>query len=187
MRTEAGLQILAALALSSMLTLWPLQAGAEEPDARLVSREHATARVASCRMEPYSPWYYPSRAVKMACEWHAELRSAVASVRDDWGYQTGLTLFVAGNALTFSFPLLAALGADVFTITSVIITGEVVEVVGIFLLGEEALHDLRRTFGSITAELRSQFDRLRSTPLPEWSWPPSWRWSPAESLPPAWS
>jgi hypothetical protein len=63
----------------------------------------------------------------------------------DWKYPVGLGLFVAGNAIAFSFPVWAMLGADVTTVTGVIIAGEVIEVAGIFIMGEEAFNRLKES------------------------------------------
>jgi hypothetical protein len=87
--------------------------------------------------------------------------------REDWGYEAGATLFVVGNTVTFSFPIWAALGADVYTVTGVIIAGEMIEVVGIYMLGEEAFHDLKGTVRDKARQLGDQINRLRAS-MPVW-------------------
>jgi hypothetical protein len=149
------------LVLLIVLALWPWRA-----DAR-----HASTTLASgtfCEVERELPWYHPRRAGQAACAWTADLRSAVSTVPGDWGYKAGATLFVVGNVVTFSFPLWAALGADVYTVTGVIIAGEAIEVVGIYVLGEEAFHDLKGTLRDMARQLGDQIDRLRSS-APAWS------------------
>jgi hypothetical protein len=89
-------------------------------------------------------------------------------VRSDWGYKAGATLFVVGNVVTFSFPLWAALGADVYTVAGVVIAGEAIEVVGIYMLGEEAFHDLKGSLRDMAKQLRDRFDRFRAS-KPVWS------------------
>ena len=61
----------------------------------------------------------------------------------DWKYPVGIGLFIAGNAIAFSFPVWAMLGAEVTTVTGVIIAGEVIEVAGVFIMGEEAFNRLK--------------------------------------------
>jgi hypothetical protein len=68
--------------------------------------------------------------------------STSPEVPSNWKIPAGISLFVAGNALAFSFPVWALLGADVTTVTSVIIAGEVIEVVGILIMGDEAFDQL---------------------------------------------
>ena len=68
--------------------------------------------------------------------------AASSEAPSNWKIPAGITLFVAGNALAFSFPVWALLGADVTTVTSVIIAGEVIEVVGILIMGDEAFDQL---------------------------------------------
>jgi hypothetical protein len=63
----------------------------------------------------------------------------------DWKYPVGLGLFIAGNAIAFSFPVWAMLGAEVTAVTGVIIAGEVIEVTGIFIMGEEAFNRLKES------------------------------------------
>jgi hypothetical protein len=126
------------IVLMIALALWPWRAGAQDANIILASADRGTF----CQTETDVPWYHPRRAGQAACAWTAELKSAV---RSDWGYKTGATLFIVGNAITFSFPLWAALGADVYTVTAVIIVGEAIDVVGIYVLGEEAFHDLKAT------------------------------------------
>ena len=126
------------IVLLIVLALWPWRAGAQDANIILASADRGTF----CQTEMDVPWYHPRRAGQVACEWTAELKSAV---RSDWGYKAGATLFIVGNAITFSFPLWAALGADAYTVTAVIIVGEAIDVVGIYVLGEEAFHDLKET------------------------------------------
>jgi hypothetical protein len=139
-----------------VLALWPWRAGAQEATIMLASADPGTV----CLLEAELPWYHPRRAGQAACAWTADLRSAVSTVRNDWGYQAGATLFVVGNAVTFSFPLWAALGADVYTVTGVIIAGEAIEVVGIYMLGEEAFHDLKGTLRDMANQLGDQMNQL---------------------------
>jgi hypothetical protein len=72
--------------------------------------------------------------------------TAASGIESDWKVQTGISLFVAGNALTFSFPMWAMLGADVTIVTGVIIAGEVIEAAGILLMGDEAFDQLKTRF-----------------------------------------
>ena len=140
------------IVLMIVLALWPWQAGAQDASVILASAEQGT----SCETETDVPWYRPRRAGQAACQWTADLKSAV---RSDWGYKTGATLFIVGNVITFSFPLWAALGADVYTVTAVIIVGEAVDVVGIYVLGEEAFHDLKGTLRDVASEWADQISR----------------------------
>ena len=140
------------IVLMIVLALWPWRAGAEDASIVLASVDRGTF----CQTETGLPWYHPRRAGQAACEWTAELESAV---RSDWGYQAGATLFIVGNAVTFSFPLWAALGADVYTVTAVIIAGEAIEIVGIYVLGEEAFHDLKGTLRDMASQLGDQINR----------------------------
>lgn len=144
------------IVLLIVLALWPWRAGAEETAIALTSTASGTV----CALEAEMPWYHPRRAGQAACAWTADLKSAVSTVRDDWGYEAGATLFLVGNAVTFSFPLWAALGADVYTVTGVIIAGEAIEVVGIYMLGEEAFHDLKGTLRDMANQLGDQMNQL---------------------------
>ena len=140
------------IVLMIVLALWPWRAGAQDAKVILASAEQGTF----CETETDVPWYHPRRAGQAACAWTAELKSAV---RSDWGYKAGATLFVVGNAVTFSFPLWAALGADAYTVTAVIIVGEAIDVVGIYVLGEEAFHDLKGTLRDMASQWGEQINR----------------------------
>ena len=129
------------IVLLIVLALWPWRADARHAGITLASTGPGT----DCQVDAGLPWYHPHRAGQAACAWTADVGSAVSTVRGDWGYQAGATLFVLGNVVTFSFPLWAALGADAYTVTAVIIVGEAVDVVGIYVLGEEAFHALKET------------------------------------------
>ena len=100
------------IVLVIVLALWPWRADAQHASIILASAD----RGAICQIEEEFPWYHPRGAGQVACEWTADLKSAV---RSDWGYKVGATLFVVGNVITFSFPLWAALGADVYSVTGV--------------------------------------------------------------------
>jgi hypothetical protein len=141
------------IVLMIVLAFWPWRASAE--DAKIVSA--SVDRGMWCQTETDLPWYHPGRAGQAACEWSADLKSAV---RSDWGYKTGATLFIVGNVITFSFPLWAALGADAYTVTAVIIVGEAIDVVGIYVLGEEAFHDLKGSLRDVARQLGDHIDRL---------------------------
>ena len=75
----------------------------------------------------------------------ASVEAPEPAAATDWKYPVGLGLFFAGNAIAFSFPVWAMLGADVTTVTGVIIAGEVIEVTGIFIMGEEAFNRLKES------------------------------------------
>ena len=68
-------------------------------------------------------------------------------------------LFIAGNAITFSFPLWAALGADAYTVIAVIIVGEAIDILGIYVLGEEAFHDLKETLREMAHQWSDQMNQ----------------------------
>jgi hypothetical protein len=163
------------IVLMIALTLWPWRAGAQDANIILASADPGMV----CQTERDVPWYHPRRAGQAACAWTAELKSAV---RSDWGYKAGATLFIVGNAITFSFPLWAALGADAYTVTAVIIVGEAVDVVGIYVLGEEAFHDLKETLREMAHQWSDQMNQL-SIQLDQLSGrinrlkPSSWAWS----------
>ena len=140
------------IVLVIVLALWPWRAGAEGSNIVSASAELGTF----CQTEADLPWYHPRWAGQTACEWTAELNSAV---RSDWGYKTGATLFIVGNVITFSFPLWAALGADAYTVTAVIIVGEAIDVVGIYVLGEEAFQDLKGTLRDMASQWGEQINR----------------------------
>jgi hypothetical protein len=163
------------IVLLIVLALWPWRAGAQDAKIILASADLGTF----CQTERVVPWYHPHRAGQAACEWSADLKSAI---RSDWGYTVGATLFIVGNAVTFSFPLWAALGADANTVAAVIIIGEAIDVVGIYVLGEEAFHDLKDTLREMAHQwndpmnqLGNQLDQLggRLNRLK----PSSWAWS----------
>ena len=141
------------IVLMMVLALWPWRAGAQDAAITLASTDLGMVG----QVEADLPWYHPHRAEQAASEWTADLKS---TVRNDWGYQAGATLFVVGNVVTFSFPLWAALGADVYTVTGVIIAGEAIEVVGIYMLGEEAFHDLKGTLRDMAKQLGDQINQL---------------------------
>jgi hypothetical protein len=141
------------IVLMIVLALWPWHAGAQDGRIILASADRGT----SCQIEGELPWYHPRSAGQTACEWAADLRSAIGS---DWGYTAGATLFVLGNVITFSFPVWAALGADVYTVTAVIVVGEVVDVVGIYVLGDEAFQDLKGTLYDMAGQLGDQINQL---------------------------
>ncbi len=138
------------IVLLIVLALWPWQAGAQDAKIIWASADRGTF----CQTNRDVPWYHARRT---ACEWTADLKSAV---RSDWGYKAGATLFIVGNAITFSFPLWAALGADAYTVTAVIIVGEAVDVVGIYVLGEEAFHDLKETLREMANQWGHQMNQL---------------------------
>jgi hypothetical protein len=140
------------IVLMLVLALWPWRAGAQDANIILASADRGTF----CQTERELPWYHPRRAGQAACAWTSDLKSAV---RSDWGYQAGATLFIVGNVVTFSFPLWAALGADVYTVTGVIIAGEAIEVVGIYVLGEEAFHDLKGALRDMASQLGDQINQ----------------------------
>jgi hypothetical protein len=160
------------IVLMIALALWPWRAGAQDANIVLASADRGTF----CQTERDVPWYHAHRA---ACEWTADLKSAV---RSDWGYKVGATLFIVGNAITFSFPLWAALGADGYTVTTVILVGEAIDVVGIYVLGEEAFHDLKETLREMAHHWSDQMNQL-STQLDQLGGrinrlkPSSWAWS----------
>jgi hypothetical protein len=141
------------IVLLIVLAVWPWRAGAQDASIILASADRGTL----CQTERVVPWYHPHRAGQAACEWTADLKSAI---RSDWGYKVGATLFIVGNAVTFSFPLWAALGADAYTVTAVIIVGEAIDVVGIYVLGEEAFHDLKETLREMANQWGDQMNQL---------------------------
>ena len=160
------------IVLMIFLALWPWRADAQDAAITLASTDPGMVG----QVEADLPWYHPHRAGQAASEWTADLKSTVSTVRNDWGYyQAGATLFVVGNLVTFSFPIWAAIGADVYTVTGVIVAGEAIEVVGIYMLGEEAFHDLKGTLrdmakqlGDQMNQLGGQIDRLKASSL-AWS------------------
>jgi hypothetical protein len=141
------------IVLMIVLALWPWRASAEGAKIVLASVD----RGVFCQTETDLPWYHPRRAGQAACELTADLKAAV---RSDWGYKAGATLFIVGNVITFSFPLWVALGADAYTVTAVIIVGEAIDVVGIYVLGEEAFHDLKGSLRDVARQLGDHIDRL---------------------------
>jgi hypothetical protein len=141
------------IVLMIVLALWPWRTGAQDAEVILASAD----RELSWQTERELPWFHPRRAGQAAYEWTADLKSAV---RSDWGYKVGATFFIVGNAITFSFPLWAALGADAYTVTAVIIVGEAVDVVGIYVLGEEAFHDLKETLREMANQWGHQMNQL---------------------------
>jgi hypothetical protein len=143
-----------AIVLMIVLALWPGRAGAQDADIIWVSVDPDTF----CQSESELPWYHPKRAGAAACQWTADLKAAV---RSDWGYKTGAGLFILGNVITFSFPVWAALGADAYTVAAVIIVGEVIDVVGIYVMGEEAFQDLKDTMGDMADQWGDRIDRWR--------------------------
>jgi hypothetical protein len=156
------------IVLLIVLALWPWQVDAQETRITLASAD----RVTFCQSERDFPWYHPRSTREAACKWVEDLNSALGS---DWGYKVGATLFIVGNAITFSFPLWAALGADVYTVTAVIIVGEAIDVVGIYVLGDEAFQDLKGSMRDMADELGDrinrwgdQFNRLKASSL-AWS------------------
>jgi hypothetical protein len=153
-----------AIALLLLLALWPWRADARHAGMTLASTDAGTA----CEVDAGLPWYHPHRAGQAACAWTADVTSTVSTVRRDWGYQAGAALFVIGNVVAFSFPVWAALGADVYTVTGVIVAGEAIEVVGIYMLGAEAFQDLKGALRDMARQLGDQIDRLRAA-APAWS------------------
>jgi hypothetical protein len=141
------------IVLLIVLALWPWQVDAQETRITLASADTVTF----CQSEGDFPWYHPRSTREAACKWVEDLNSVLGN---DWGYKVGATLFIVGNAITFSFPLWAALGADVYTVTAVIIVGEAIDVVGIYVLGEEAFHDLRDAFREMASQWGDQLDQL---------------------------
>ena len=159
------------IVLLIVLALWPWQAGAHDAKIIWASADRGTF----CQTNRDVPWYHARRAGQAACEWTADLKSAI---RSDWGYKVGATLFIVGNAVTFSFPLWAAFGADTYTITAVIIVGEAIDVVGIYVLGEEAFHDLKKTLremadnqmNQLSNQLNQLGDRINRLKPSSWAW-----------------
>ncbi len=155
------------IVLLIVLALWPWRAGAQDAIIIFASVD----RGMFCQSERELPWYHPRRAGQAACEWTSDLKSAV---RSDWGYKAGATLFIVGNVITFSFPLWAALGADVYTVTAVIIVGEAIDVVGIYVLGEEALHDLKGVLRDMASQLGERInqwgDQINRVKASSWAW-----------------
>jgi hypothetical protein len=163
------------IVLLIVLALWPWRAGAQDAKIILVSADRCTF----CQPHSDVPWYHPRRAGQVACEWTVDLKSAV---RSDWGYTVGATLFVVGNVITFSFPVWVALGADPYTVAGVIIAGEAIDIVGIYVLGEEAFHDLKDTLREMAHQWDDQMNQL-GTQLDQLGGrlnrlkPSSWAWS----------
>lgn len=157
-----------AIVLMIVLALWPWRAGAQDAHIMLVSADRGTW----CQPAEDLPWYHPKAASEAACEWTADLKAAL---RSDWGYKAGATLFIVGNVITFSFPIWAALGADAYTVAAVIVVGEAIDVVGIYVLGDEAFQDLKGSMRDMADELGErinrwgdQFNRLKASSL-AWS------------------
>jgi hypothetical protein len=158
------------IVLLIVLALYPWQVDAQEARITLVSADRGTF----CQSEGDLPWYHPRGTREAACKWAADLNSAL---RSDWGYKVGATLFIVGNAITFSFPIWAALGADAYTVTAVIVVGEAIDVVGIYVLGEEAFHDLKETMREMANQwsdridqFGTHIDRLGSLKPLSWAW-----------------
>jgi hypothetical protein len=102
---------------------------------------------------------------------------ATSWLRPDWGYKSGATLFVVGNAIAFSFPLWLALGADTITITSVIIAGELIEAVGIYMLGEDALHAIKDRLIAALDRVHARFEEWKAISAESWTAMSAERWT----------
>jgi hypothetical protein len=140
------------IVLLVILALYPWQVDAQQARITLVSVDRGTF----CQSGGDLPWYHPRSTREAACSWAADLNSAL---RSDWGYKVGATLFIVGNAITFSFPIWAALGADAYTVTAVIVVGEAIDVVGIYVLGEEAFHDLKEAMREMANQWSDRIDQ----------------------------
>lgn len=158
------------LVLLAVLALLPWQAGAQT----VVRSPASIGPALVCQLDPSRTWH-SSEAV---CVWYvageasadAPLEESGSSwLRPGWGYKSGATLFVVGNAIAFSFPIWLALGADAFTITSVIIAGELIEVVGIYMLGEDALHLIKEQLAGAVDKLRTRFRHWKAASAERWT------------------
>jgi hypothetical protein len=146
-----------------VLAVWPWQAGAQP----LARPQAAVAPVAVCQLGAERAWHALEWG-NADCWWSVADEQSSWQPSPEWRYRAGATLFVVGNMLAFSFPVWAAMGADAVVITGVIITGELIEVAGIYLLGEEAFHQVKGKLGQMVDRLRSEFEDFR-TSLPAWS------------------
>ena len=61
-----------------------------------------------------------------------------------WRYRTGLTLFIIGNAIVASSPLLPLLGVNVGIVGGIIVAGEIAATGSIFFLGTEGFKHLKK-------------------------------------------
>ena len=174
------------LVLLAFVALLPWQAGAQT-----IVRSPASIGPVICQIGPALTGH-PSDGSLAVCMWAAAAETGAAVeadpdepgvdepatswLRPGWGYKSGATLFVVGNVVAFSFPLWLAMGADAFTVTSVIIAGELIEAVGIYLLGERALHAIKDTLFEAMDEMRSTFRDWKATSAESWTAisPESW-------------
>ena len=61
-----------------------------------------------------------------------------------WRYRIGLTLFIIGNAIVVSSPLLPVLGVNLGFVGGIIVAGEVAATGSIFFLGKEGFKHLKK-------------------------------------------
>lgn len=61
-----------------------------------------------------------------------------------WRYHIGLTLFIIGNGLCLSAPLLPVLGMNLGIVGGVVVAGEVAATSSIFFLGKEGFKHLKK-------------------------------------------
>lgn len=95
-------------------------------------------------------------------------RGGVSWLHHGRDYRSGAVLFVVGNMIAFSFPIWMAMGADVVTITGVIIVGELLEVMGIYLLGEQALHAIKARLAEVVDAWRTRLRRWSEHTAESW-------------------
>jgi hypothetical protein len=162
------------LVLLAVLALLPWQAGAQT----IVGPPAPIGPALICQLGPGQTWD-ASGASSAVCMWSvaAEISgrdpngdaTGTSWLRPGWGYKSGATMFVVGNMIAFSFPIWAAMGADAITITGVIITGELIEVAGIFLLGEDALHAIKHKLAGAVDELRTRFRHWKARSAETWT------------------
>jgi hypothetical protein len=170
------------LVLLAVLALLPWQAGAQT-----IVRSPAWIAPLICQLEPGPEHGSGSMAL---CVWSAAIEAVAAGadepgadqpagswLRPGWGYKSGATLFVVGNVVAFSFPLWLALGADAITITGVIIAGELIEAVGIFMLGEDALHAIKDRLVAAVDQMRGTFRDWKATSAESWTAIAPERWT----------
>lgn len=75
---------------------------------------------------------------------HTQTSVTALQTMSRWRYRVGLSLFIAGNALCLSAPLLPAFGVNLGVVGGVIVAGEIAATGSIFFLGKEGFKHLKK-------------------------------------------
>jgi hypothetical protein len=92
---------------------------------------------------------------------HTQTSTTALQTMSSWRYRIGLSLFIAGNALCLSAPLLPAFGVKLGVVGGVIVAGEIAATGSIFFLGKEGFKYLKRKLFKFLKPTEQPISRTR--------------------------